>query len=199
MSNAKLEDVGYSNDLLIVSFGGYARNIGGILPFEFLNFLRIHFPNTDKQFYIDSHACCYSKGLNGISRNIDETVMYLSHQIKKYKKVVFIGKSGGGYAAILFGSLLNISTVIAFIPTTIIRTTKVEPKYKNIRPFINKTTMYYLYGDTKRTDVMDCHHISHCKNVETGPNIIVYEKDGIDLQTMRDSGELFQIFKTHIE
>ena len=199
MNLTKLVDVGHSNDLLIVSFSGHGKKMGGIPPFEFLNFLKKNFPNTDKQFYIDIYSACYSKGIGGISTNIEETVTHLSQQIKGYKKVVFIGSSGGGYAAILFGSLLNVATVITFIPTTIVRRTHVDPKYKNLRSFINNTTMYHLYGDVQITDIMDCHHISHCKNVEIGKNTIVYKKNGINLKNMRDSGELLHIFLCHIQ
>jgi len=198
MSLTKLKDGGYSNDLLIVCFAGYGKKMGGIPPFEFLNFLRKYFPNTDKQFYIDIHYSCYSKGIAGITNNIEETTQHLSKEIEGYKNVVFVGSSGGGYAAILFGSLLNVNTVIAFIPTTIVRKTDVDPKYKNIRSFINQTTLYHLYGDTKITDIMDCHHISHCENVQIGKNTIIYKKHGIHLKDMRDSGELLRIFKMHI-
>jgi predicted esterase YcpF (UPF0227 family) len=198
MSLTKLIDVGHSKDLLIVTFGGHAKKMGGIPPFEFLNFLKKNFPNADKQFYIDINACCYSKGIAGITNNVEETVEYLSNEIKEYKKVVFIGSSGGGYAAILFGSILNIHSVISFIPTTIIRKTNVNPKYKNLRPFINETTLYHLYGDIKITDTMDCHHISHCENIAIGSNTIIYKKNGLDLKKMRDSGELLQLFQRHV-
>jgi predicted esterase YcpF (UPF0227 family) len=198
MSLAKYVDGGHSNDLLIVAFGGHAKLMGGIPPFEFLNFLKANFPTADKHFYIDIHSCCYSKGIDKITNNIEETVEYLSNEIKDYKKVVFIGSSGGGYAAILFGSMLNIHSVISFIPTTIIRKTNVDPKYKNLRPFINKTTNFHLYGDIKITDTMDCHHISHCENIAIGPNTIIYKKNGLDLKKMRNSGELLDLFKRHI-
>ena len=45
---------------------------------------------------------------------------------------------------------------------------------------------------------MDCHHISHCENVEIGKNTIIYKKNGINLKNMRDSGELLKIFKMNI-
>ena len=40
--------------------------------------------------------------------------------VKRYKKTVSVGASAGGYAAILFGNLLNFSKVIAFNPQTAI-------------------------------------------------------------------------------
>jgi hypothetical protein len=194
----KVIDVGHSNDLIIVTFGGYANKFGGIPPFEFLNFLKNNFPNTDKQFYIDIHSCCYAKGIAGITNNIKETVDHLSQQIKGYKKAVFVGTSGGGYAAILFGSLLNIDTVIAFIPTTIVRKANVESNYKNLSTVINQTTKYYLYADTKIKDNMDSHHISHCENVAIYPNVVIHKLFDVKLKEMRNSGELLKIFNKHI-
>lgn len=194
----KITDIGHSSDLIIITFGGYANKFGGIPPFEFLNFLKKHFDNTDKQFYIDIYSCCYAKGIGGITNNIEETVQHLSEQIKGYKKVVFIGTSAGGYAAILFGSLLNVDVVIGFIPTTIIRKANVECKYKNLSSIVNQTTKYYLYADTKIKDTMSSHHISHCENVAIHPNVVVNKLFDLKLKEMRNSGELLKIFNKHI-
>jgi esterase/lipase len=48
--------------------------------------------------------------------------MYLEGIIKinKYDNICFIGNSMGGYAAILFGTLLNIDNIISFAPQTFI-------------------------------------------------------------------------------
>jgi hypothetical protein len=195
---SRLLDVGYSNELLIIAFGGVAKKFGGIQPFEFLNFLKKHYPNIDKHFYVDQYCACYNEGIKGITNNIEETLTYLRNQIKKYKKIVFVGVSGGGYAAILFGSLLNIDTAIAFIPTTILRKTHANGKYSNLRPFINQTTKYYLYGDVKYKDELDCHHINHCLNIAIYPNVFLTKLYDLDLKDMRDSGYLFEIFNKHI-
>ena len=150
-------------DTLVVSFGGYAKMFGGIQPFEFLSFLTQHFPNVSKHFYIDDMCDAYHQGIRGLSTNIDETVEYLRDKIKGYKKVVFLGNSAGGYATILFGSLLGVTSVLAFIPLTVRRKEKVDEKYRDISGYINGTTQYYLYGDTAVTDPLDCHHIQHCE------------------------------------
>ena len=39
---------------------------------------------------------------------------------KEYKKIVAIGSSAGGFAAILFGTILKLQKIIAFNPQTII-------------------------------------------------------------------------------
>ena len=70
-----------------------ALAMGGILPFEFLNYLsKIYKKNTDLYFYIDKKKCWYHKGIDGITKNIEETVKYINNIIKKYnyKKILFM-------------------------------------------------------------------------------------------------------------
>ena len=55
-----------NSENLIVCFGGTALKMGGILPFEFLNYLsKTYKKNTDLYFYIDKHCCRYHKGIKG--------------------------------------------------------------------------------------------------------------------------------------
>lgn len=175
---------------LVVCFGGMSNQFYGIPPFEFLTFLSNHFGDWDKQFYIDIKGAHYHHGIDGISRDIDETVTYLRDTISAYKHVVFMGTSAGGYAAILFGSLLDVTAVVAFMPQT-----KIEGrnKYGDLKPYINQTTHYHIYGDISCTTPYDMHHISHCENIEGSDNVHIYRKNGISMKKMRDSGELFQI------
>ena len=42
-----------NNNKLIVCFGGLALEMGGILPFEFLNYLSSTYTDCDLIFYID--------------------------------------------------------------------------------------------------------------------------------------------------
>ena len=115
--------------------------------FDFFNYLPNNFKNVDLHFYGDLDEYCYHKGIQGISHNIESTVKYLKEKINnRYKKVIFMGLSGGGYAAILFGSLLNVDHVIAFFPTTILVQNRenYDKKYKDLRPYINKITQYHL-------------------------------------------------------
>merc|ERR1712050_311769 len=70
--------------VLIVCFGGMRRQMGGILPFEFLRYLSsIYTDKCDLRFYIDAKQCWYHKGIEGISNNIDETTEYLKDKINE--------------------------------------------------------------------------------------------------------------------
>ena len=182
-----------NSDTLIVSFAGNAQLFGGIKSFEFVNFLNKHFQNAYKNFYIDEHSDLYHKGIGGLTNNIDETVNYLKNEIKNYKNVIFLGNSAGGYASILFGSLLNINYVLAFIPQTIRYNNNIDEKYRDISIFINNTTKYYIYGDKSISNIKDCHHIHHCERISHHPNVYLIKKEEVNLKKMRDNGELFDI------
>ena len=157
-----------NNKNLIICFGGMALQFGGILPFEFLNYLSsIYSENCDLIFYIDKDQCWYHKGIQNITNNIDDTIIYLNNIIKdgNYEKVIFMGTSAGGYASILFGSLCNnVNTVISFIPQTIINN-PIDTKYSNLNILINNNTKYVVCGDTSIHCINDKHHILQCTNI----------------------------------
>jgi molybdopterin converting factor small subunit len=194
MSESLLEIYGTDNihQILIVSFGGSAQKFSGIPPFEFLRSLNEWYPDIDKKFYKDLNYSWYHHGIKDITSNIDETVVYLRKVICDYKKVIFIGASAGGYAAILFGSLLSITDVIAFIPQTILvrEDLNLEEKYKNLKWVINDITNYHLYGDTGITDINEVHHMLHIDNISNHENVKVYAKHNLHLSSMRNNGEL---------
>jgi hypothetical protein len=181
---------------LIICFGGLALQFGGILPFEFLNYLSsIYKDYCDLIFFIDSHQCWYHKGLKDITNNIDETIVYLNNIIKNgvYNKVIFMGTSAGGYASILFGSLCNnINHIISFIPQTIINN-PINLNYSNLKNIINENTKYILYGDKSVQDINDNHHILHCENIEHFTNVKIIKNEGCNMKELRDSGFIKQI------
>jgi hypothetical protein len=185
--------------ILLVSFAGHDREFGLIPRFEFVNFFEKYFNRIDRHFYVDSYVTSYHKGIEGISTSIDETITYLENEIKSYTKVIFLGVSSGGYAAILFGSLLNITSVIAFIPQTIRRDKIVDEKYRDILPYINSTTKYYVIGDLSINDPLHSHHISHCTRISHNPNVFIKKKLKFDLKQIRDNGELYYIIDNAIQ
>ena len=179
------------NKILIVCFGGMALQFGGIIPFEFLNYLSpLYVDICDLYFFIDKNQCWYHKGIQGITNNIDETVLYINDIIKNgnYERVLFMGVSAGGYGAILFGSLCNnVNNVISFIPQTILKN-PINSNYSNLKTLINKNTIYLLYGDKSIQDINNTHHILHCENIENFPNVKVIEGKECNLKKLRDSG-----------
>jgi hypothetical protein len=180
-----------NNKNLIVCFGGLALKFGGIIPFEFLNYLSsVYSNNCDLIFYIDKNQCWYHKGIQDITNNIDDTVLYLNNIIinGNYTKVIFTGTSAGGYASILFGSLCNnVNNVISFIPQTIL-SNPIDLKYSNLKTIINANTKYILCGDTSIQCKTDMHHISHCEKFEYFSNVKINKINGINLKKLRDDG-----------
>jgi hypothetical protein len=187
------------NDVLIVSFAGHGLAYGGIPKLEFVKFLNTSFNTIDAQFYLDKQCLCYHCGIEGVSTNVEETVDYLKKSIVGYNRVIFIGASAGGYAAILFGSLLNVNTVIAFTPPTLLKGENKDKRYCDLNPYINPTTRYYVYGDENDKNVDSYHHIRHCENIAKHENVLITKKRGVNLKVMRSTGELFHIFKNVLE
>lgn len=185
-----------NNDTVICCFGGMAHKMGGILPFEFLNFLSKTYENKyDLIFYIDTNQCCYHKGIQGITNNIDETILYLNNKFieRKYKKIIFMGVSAGGYASILFGSLCNnVDHVISFIPKTILND-PIDKKYKNLKCFINNYTNYILIGDLSIKNINDDHHILYCELLSEYKNVNIIKMNKVDLKILRDNGTIKKI------
>ena len=186
---------------LIVCFGGMALKFGGILPFEFLNYISsIYIDTCDIFFFIDKNQCWYHKGIKDITNNIDETVVYINDIIKNgnYERVLFMGTSAGGYAAILFGSLCNnVNNIISFIPQTIIKN-PINSNYSNLKNVINKNTSYFLYADKSVQDNNNVHHISQCENLELFPNVKIIKGEDCILKNLRDNGYIKNLIDTAI-
>lgn len=182
-----------NNDTVIVCFGGMALKMGGILPFEFLKYLsKVYEKKVDLIFYIDKKQCWYHKGIEGISKNIDETASYLKNIVSGYKKTIFMGVSSGGYASILFGSLCNTTNVVAFIPPTTFKRKMVEKKYFNLKNVINKNTKYLLNGDPLEKRDKN-HFISECYNLNEFDNVEVKEYPKLNMKVLRNNGTIKDI------
>jgi hypothetical protein len=186
--------------LIIVSFGGCALKMGGIQPFEFVNTLNKICQTAAKYFVIDKNNLWYHGGIKTISNDVNSTVEYLKNIIDGYEKVIFIGTSAGGYASILFGSLLNVDTVLAFIPQTIIsnkgrrnKNSFLNKEYINLNSHINDNTNYILYGDPLIKNINSLHHISHCNNIKNFKNVNIIEICNLDMKVLRNSGKLDEI------
>jgi len=112
-----LLDIKPQFDTLLVSFGGIANQLP-IPVFEFMRSLDKF--RVNKIFVRDFSQNWYTGGIKGVSNNLHDTIKYLEKVIEKYgfKKTIFLGNSAGGYAAMLFGRLLNVEEVHAFSPQT---------------------------------------------------------------------------------
>lgn len=111
-------------DTLLVTFAGLG--VGRSPPtFIFRKFLS-PYAGVDKLFIRDVSMSWYLRGLPGISADVPATARELEARTRGYRKVVFLGCSSGGMAAILYGQLLRVSKVLAFAPQTTLGASKVS-------------------------------------------------------------------------
>ena len=110
VSYVKVSD---GNKKLIVSFASNGKPMKNFFQYkESLTKLKYEQNNFDMLYLRDQNKW-YLGGLNGIGKNIDDTLFFLKKEFSKYDKVLCMGNSSGGYASLLFGSLLNVNQVIA--------------------------------------------------------------------------------------
>jgi len=177
------------SDVLIVSFSGL---LGRFIPFEFskttqtLSYNRIHVRDPYKLFY-----------LAGVDENgFDHLRERLRAEMSRFnvKKVIFIGASSGGFAALLFGHLLGADCIHAFAPRIHLQLTKMvaEGDYKSVlnrlltvwklhrrlsvehrqfldlKPLLNsdkpRTTRTYLHACASCIDAVRVRYVHDCPN-----------------------------------
>ena len=101
---------------LLIAFSGLALQLG--MPvFEFREITR-RIDGAGFVFVRDVRRSWYHRGIEGLSGDIDETVGVLRATIDALEptRVVTVGTSAGGYAALLFGELLGMDETHAFGP-----------------------------------------------------------------------------------
>ncbi|NJM20899.1 MAG: hypothetical protein HC836_32550 [Richelia sp. RM2_1_2] len=103
---------------LIISFGFAQWN--GEHQYDFVGRLKrveqIAQRQLNKIFLKDSTNSWYHNGVQGLGESIDEVAQSLQALIESMQpsRIIAVGQSMGGYAAIAFGILLKVDTVISF-------------------------------------------------------------------------------------
>ena len=114
-----LADLSASSPVLAIAFGGMLMQMDGIPPFEFFRILGDVAP-VGKLFIRDHEQAYYHRGVRGLGEDVAEVEAGIGAVVERAapRRVVMMGGSGGGYAALLFGRLLGVDEVHAFAPTT---------------------------------------------------------------------------------
>lgn len=105
---------------LIIAFGGLAGELG-IPRFEFLK-IASTLP-ASKVFIRDPYQAWYQFGISPQINTVNklaQSIQTLIVEPSKAPKVLTIGNSAGGYAALLFGCLIKADVILAFSPQTYI-------------------------------------------------------------------------------
>lgn len=112
-------------------------------PFEFYRAASIL--DDSKIFLRDPAQAWYQRGLPGIGPDIHSVADYLRQAIERSQAshVTFVGNSMGGFAAILFCSLLKTGRAVAFAPQTFV-----------------SARLRQLHGDTRWSTQIDSMHAS---------------------------------------
>ncbi|HLL92452.1 MAG TPA: hypothetical protein VK252_05885 [Solirubrobacteraceae bacterium] len=102
---------------LLIAFGGMNQEVG-ITPFEF--FGQASDIPVKRLFVRDLRQAWYHRGLPGHGTTLASVTQTLRELISanEVQRLVVTGNSAGGYAALLFGTLLGADTVLSFAPQT---------------------------------------------------------------------------------
>jgi acetyl esterase/lipase len=112
-------DMGAASSVLLIAFGGMRGRIG-MPPFEFLK-LTGEMP-VKRLFVRDLRQAWYHEGLPPNGRSLLDVAAELRSLIatEEVTRLVVTGNSAGGYAALVFGTLLEADVVLCFAPQTIL-------------------------------------------------------------------------------
>lgn len=204
-------DISSNSPILLVAFGGIIGALG-MPPFEFFNITRNI--ETKKIYIRDLNQVWYHQGLKDVAADINGIAILLKDMIAKMKpeRVVMVGNSMGGYASILFGSLLNVNAVHAFAPQTFIdrrnrllsrdfrwkqqirKTNRIGNKdffdLKRLLITNNALDINIYYSTFHRLDRIHAERLKNMKGVKL--HIVTEEGHGI-VKHLRDTGMLKKI------
>jgi hypothetical protein len=110
-------DMDSDSRTLLLAFGGMEGRIG-MAPFEFLR-LTGDIP-VKRLFVRDLRQAWYHRGMPGHGGTLEAVTESLRATIAEHdvERMVFTGNSAGGYAALVFGTLLGADVVLCFAPQT---------------------------------------------------------------------------------
>ena len=104
---------------LLIAFGGMYGRIG-MPPFEFFS-LAGEIP-VKRLFVRDLHQAWYHRGMPGHGTTLTSVADSLGELVARHEvdRLVVTGNSAGGYAALVFGTLLRADVVLCFAPQTVL-------------------------------------------------------------------------------
>ena len=202
-------DLDADSDVLLIAFGGIAGGLA--LPFEFV---RSTADLSVKTIFVrDLMQSWYHRGAIDVGDDVDSVASHLSELVAASgaQRVVAVGNSAGGYAALLFACLTEIHDAHAFSPQTFItpdlrarhgdhrwepqlselaRSGCLDSRYADLRAVLRGSagTAYHVYYSAgEPLDVAHAEHLDGLDAVTLHP----FEVGGHKLiKGLRDSGRL---------
>jgi hypothetical protein len=200
-------DLDHDSSTLVVAFAGLRGFLGGFPAFEFRKILGS--VNVKSAFLRDHHAAWYHRGVVDIGPDIDAVVARLRELSADAERVVMIGNSAGGYAALLFGALLDCETYAfspqAFIDPQLLREAddhrwdeelesllasgRFDRRYADLAPALAKSkgSFHIYYGALEDIDRRHVEHVDGIDGVTIHPIENCYHRV---VKHLRDTGWL---------
>ncbi|MEL0615904.1 hypothetical protein V6243_03605 [Cobetia marina] len=178
------EIIDNGSEVTIIAFGGMLTSLG--MPRK--EFFGSAFNSNNNFIFLkDFWQCWYQKGLLGITNDIDSTVSHIKKILPNTtKKLICIGTSSGGFAAILFAELLKAETSISFSPQTYLdRKTFVRFRSPDSRWDDVESSSYLRLYDFITDDVNHFIHVGehnhvdmdHALSLSICPTVTIHKHD----------------------
>lgn len=176
---------------LIICFSGFKQNVAGVQPFEFFN--TFSDCNAQTLFLKDPLKTWFLAGIPGFGDTVEDIVAKINTMKETFgiKRIITVGGSSGGFASLLFGSLLKADRAIALMPQTFVdpslRGEKNITIYeKNVRSLyelapnsaeqygdiranlisnVNSTTEYHVFYPDFTEDIIFAEYLHGVKNL----------------------------------
>jgi hypothetical protein len=152
--------------------------VNKIVERNFYEWFKIRLKNVRKHIFLrDIHKQWYLSGINAEINSPEKILKFLQFETRGFK-VTALGSSAGGYAAVLYGSLLKADKIFSFNGqmelNSLLKSSsgKENPllfkfentdlrKYFDLKPFlINDVDIFYFYSKKSTWDVLQVNHIA---------------------------------------
>lgn len=161
--------------VLLITFGGIQQGIA-IPVFEFFRSIQQY--EVNKLFIRDFSQSWYNEGVPSIGDDIAAIEQFIKYIIKEYNitKVVVLGNSAGGYAALLLGYLVSADIVHAFAPQTFL------DKWNRLKFWDTrwKSQIHHLHKTVKTKSYLDLKTYFSNKEIAGQFNIYYCHKNRLD-------------------
>lgn len=206
---------------LLIAFGGMRGRIG-MPPFEFLS-LTGEMP-VKRMFVRDLRQAWYHHGMPGHGDTLLEAADSLRALLEGHEvdRLIVAGNSSGGYAALVFGTLLEADTVLCFAPQTVLdldelaaigdhrwderllevgASRPLDPNWIDLRdalPAARRSDVRYqvYFDETLQTDRL---HVERLRGLP-GLRLYPFGRGGHHLvRKLRDQGHLARVVRSALE
>jgi hypothetical protein len=213
-------DMEVDSDTLLVTFGGM-KSLAGLASYEFVAMTEAM--PVKKMYLRDPRQSWYHRGMPQQGTTLEGVAAAVGKLLEQQDlaRTVLAGNSAGGYAALLFGEMLGVDTVLAFAPQTVIhpqglaamgdrrwdemlapliKHDALEQRWADLREALpgirHSHVQHHVYYDI--TNTLDRQHAEHLRGLD-GVHLYRFAHGGHGLvRELRDSGALDRLLRRHL-